>query len=589
MSMQKNAWTLILLFTTAVVWTMGSVPIHNLARLNRPANAAQAEQIVVNQVGYQPNWRKVAFWLNANTVDPGAVELVDLKTDQTVLSLEPGPPEVDQMSGDSIQTLDFSTLTRPGEYALKAGEIQSVPFQIGIEPYPATLVTLLRTYYLQRCGIELDDPVTGIYHPPCHIRDGLLAHDDLLHADLAFPQGEPIEAQGGWHDAGDYGKYVTTTTVAIGRLLSLYEHSPHLFWDDQLAIPESGNGVPDLLDEMQVGLDWLLRMQRPDGAVYRKLSGSQWPIGLAPDEDTQPRYIYGVATPETAKFAATMAMATRVYQSYQPKLAQTYLAAAEAAWQFLETQPMMRVDWMEGDDSGSGIYLFSDFDREESLTTDIDDRLWAAAELSITTGEAAYAHYFAQHLSDFEYTLFEWKDPSPLALTDYLLQTHQSGSETLKAQIKAKLLQRADDLLDKVANSGYHLANQRFIWGSNKMAAEEGVTLAYAYQITQNPIYRDAALDQLDYLLGRNPFNQTFVTDVGSRSVKHVNHLFTRARNIQIPGLLVGGPNADAQDGIAPKDQGILSYVDDSRSYATNEYAIDYNASLISLIGMLIG
>ena len=116
------------------------------------------------------------------------------------------------------------------------------------------------------------------------------------------------------------------------------------------------------------------------------------------------------------------------------------------------------------------------------------------------------------------------------------------------------------------------------------MTAEEGITLVYAYQLTNNIDYLNGAIDQLDYLLGRNHFNQTFVTGIGANPVKHVNHLFARAKNIYIPGLVVGGSNSDAQDNKVAKNLGQLSYIDSEESYATNEYAIDYNASLISLI-----
>ncbi|HEY9830823.1 MAG TPA: glycoside hydrolase family 9 protein, partial [Stenomitos sp.] len=140
----------------------------------------------------------------------------------------------------------------------------------------------------------------------------------------------------------------------------------------------------------------------------------------------------------------------------------------------------------------------------------------------------------------------------------------------------------------KVNSSGYRLANQDFIWASNKRAAEEGITLLYAYRLTGNPEYMRAAVDQLDYLIGRNHFNKSFITEVGSNSVRNVHHRIAQAKKIVIPGLMVGGPNAQAEDGIAPKGLGPLSYLDDERSYATNEYAIDYNASVIGLMGMLM-
>ena len=93
---------------------------------------------------------------------------------------------------------------------------------------------------------------------------------------------------------------------------------------------------------------------------------------------------------------------------------------------------------------------------------------------------------------------------------------------------------------------------------------------------------------QLDYLLGANPHGQTFVSGVGERPVRHVSHIFARAIGQDIPGLFVGGANEAAQAGKAPKNLGLLSYIDDAASYATNEYAIDYNAALIGLVVQLM-
>ena len=544
--------------------------------------ASTRHGIVLNQVGYLPHAPKVAVLVNMSSDTENQTKLINLNNGD-VTTIEPSSPTIDSASRDTLQTIDFTRIDQSGDYVWSYGSSQSVPFTIGDEVFAHTLQVLLRSYYLQRCGVELADPETGLYHPPCHLEDGIIAHSDGTYIANEF-----VAAPGGWHDAGDYGKYASTTAVTIGRLLSIYEQFPHQFWDGQLNIPESGNGWPDLLDEMKFGLDWMLHMQRADGAVYRKLSGNTWPIGLSPEEDSQTRYLYGISTPETAKFAAAMAMAGRIYRPFDAELAGGYLAAAKQAWQFLMHQPHMHVDEYPSDNDGSGAYLLSEWDQEDTLRTDIDDRVWAASELFLSSNESVYEAYFVNQLEEFEYGLFEWKDPSALGMLDYLMQASDSEIAILiKDRIKTKLLERADRLLETTQNNGYGLANDRFIWGSNKMVAEEGITLAYAYQLTSNDAYQKGAFAQLDYLLGRNPFNQTFITGVGTHPVINVNHLFARARAVSIPGLVVGGPNSDAQDGIAPKGQGILSYLDSAESYATNEYAIDYNASMIGLITLL--
>ena len=535
-------------------------------------------EIAVNQVGYLPQWQKKALLINSSK-PTAEIKLINFDTKKIVATPTLRPEIKDEQTGDRISEIDFSSITEPGKYYLTQDKLKSPSFEIGNDIYQQPLVTLLRSYYLQRCGVELDDPITGISHLPCHLQDGAIAHQDQYHQ-----PGDAITAVGGWHNGAAYSKYVATTTVTIARLLNLYQQQPDLFPDGQLSIPESGNEVSDLLDEMQFGLDWLLKMQRGDGAVYRKLAGQEWPIKTAPDEDIQPRYIYGISTPETAKFAAVMAIASRTYRSIEPQLATRYLNAAESAWQYLQTQPQMKIDWLEEDDNGSIKYLASEFDTEESLQTDVDDRLWAATELCITTGKPIFADYFAANLDKIEYSLFGWKNPAPLALINYLRQEAQPTSEELITKIKTLIRQRGDLLLDKVKQSAYHIANDNFIGNSNQMTAEEGMTLVYAYRLTQNQDYLTAAIDQLDYILGRNHFNQTFITGIGAKSVKQINHPFAVAQKIIIPGLVVGGPNEDAQDGMAIRNKGQLSYRDDNRSYSTNQYAIDNNASLISLM-----
>ncbi len=585
----------ITLFSSLLLILASSNLLSTHAVLPNPA------KIVVNQVGYLPDRPKIALLVNSSPPSQ-RVELVDSTSQKIVQVLTPSASQLDTESKDLLQNIDFSQIKQQGRYFLRTSTVrsgttrsetvqseivQSEPFSIAPQVYQESIIKLLRSYYLQRCGVAINDTITGIRHVPCHLSDGAIAHPDGSN-----PAGKVVPSVGGWHDAGDYGKYVSTTAVTIGRLLSLYELHPNAFPDRQLTIPESGNGFSDLLDEMRVGLDWMLSMQRVDGAVYRKLSGKKWPPIVAPHEDTQPRFLYGVSTPETAKYAAAMAIAARVYAPGQPAQAKIYLAAAQRAWSYLQLQSNMQVDWVDGDDSGSGKYLASEIDTEPSLKIDRDDRLWAAAELFVTTRQPQYQKYFIQQLPSLPYSIFEWKDPSALGMVNYLWavnaqQDRSAPINSIALQIVSKITDRADAILQQVQKSGYHLANHQFIWGSNKMTAEEGITLLLAYQITKNSGYLQGAIDQVDYLLGRNPFNQTFVTGVGTRPVQHVHHIFARASKINIPGLLVGGANSGAQDNIAPKNRGILSYLDDERSYATNEYAIDYNASLIALMAMV--
>ncbi len=532
-----------------------------------------------NQVGYLPGWPKVAL-LQSGALTMTSAELRETEGGRVVWRGRARPLARRGSAGAGWATVDWSAVRTAGSYVLSVDGVVSPPFQVGATVYDLPLRSLLRSYFLQRCGVALDDAETGLKHGPCHTDDGV-----TVRADIDGPAGRRQAAAGGWHDAGDYGKYVATGTVAVAELLSAYAACPALFPDGQLGIPESGNGRSDLLDEVTVELLWLLRMQRADGAAYSKLSGARWPDLVPPDADLQPRYLYGVSSAETAKLAAAFAFAARVFAPFDRPAAERYLEAAKKAWSYLEDHPGQFLDWRAEDDSGSGKYRASDIDREATLRTDEADRFWAAAELLLTTGEPRFARYVDRHAAALPYTLFEWKNPAPLAMV-HLLTAKATGrpGRATRALLRKKLLARAAAILTVARRDPFGLANDRFIWGSNKMAAEDGITLWWAWRATGRAELRARALDQLHYLLGRNALGKSFVTGVGADPVRQVSHIFARAVKLDVPGLLVGGPNELEQSGIAPRGQGSLSYADDARSYATNESAIDYNSALVGLL-----
>ncbi|MCU0427400.1 MAG: glycoside hydrolase family 9 protein [Candidatus Kapabacteria bacterium] len=557
-------------------------------------------RIVVNQLGFYPSAQKIALVQGAvrheDTLRFGNIaDVVDTVRKRVVLRVAMSAPTLDAQSGDTLRALDFSILSDEGTYRVRYGGVESAPFRIGQGVYDNLVRVMLRSYYFQRCGVAVRDTALGIVHGACHREDGVVAR-----ADSIYPQGTRIHAVGGWHDAGDYGKYITTTAVTVAELLTLVEEFakplPRLFGDNT-AIPESNNGVPDVCDEIKVALDWLLRMQRSDGAVMRKLSGAAWSPLIAPDEEQQRRYVYGISTPETAKFAGAMAQAARVLKPYWGRYADTCLRAAKAAWRYLEKHPQMIVDWQVSDDGGSGKYLESEVDREASLLTDTDDRFYAASELFLTTQDSAYfraARLFLAHPTDtVQFGIVEWKNAAPLAMTNLL---RNPAAMPLHADITKRITKHARRIEGRIAASGYRYGNDRIVWGSNKMAAEEGITLLHAYRISyttgKHRSFLDGAQDQLDFLMGRNPQGLSFVSGIGTRAVEHICHTFARAKHLtgkqMIPGLLAGGANELEQSNIAPKNQGLKSYADDERSYATNENAIDYNASMIALAVRLI-
>ena len=555
-----------------------------MSLLSAPNALANNESpaIVVNQAGYLPDWPKRALLINKP--EAKVVTLRDATTDALIMMIKPKQSGFTDLDAEAstTQLLDFSQIDRLGNYYLEEGDVRSVTFRIGETVYKEATRLLMRSYYLQRCGVELLDPETGLSHEACHLNDGVYARDDAVNQ-----EGLPRDAAGGWHDAGDYGKYIAPAAVTVNRLLSLYLMAPERYPDGALSTPESGNGISDLLDEVKVELDWMMSMQRDDGAIYRKLSGAKWPSVVVPEADEQARYVYGISSPETGKFIASMAIAARAYHKVDSALTTAYLNAAEKSWQWLKDQPEQTIDWKKEDDSGSGGYMGSETDIEVQLDIDRDDRLTAALELYLATGKPEYRDFIISNEPDETYSLYEWKDASSLSLWHLMQFDESTELLAVREDIKTKLLARADRLLQHIQTSAFNVANDRIIWGSNKMTAEEGITLAHAWYLTGQQQYLEGALDQLDFILGKNPFNLSFVTAVGLRSVQNPVHIFGRAVKKTLPGLMVGGPNQLAQDGIAPKNKGLMSYIDHERAYSVNEYAIDYNASLIGLLEML--
>jgi endoglucanase len=569
----------------AAVWLAAatSSSAHAQAAPVMPSSTPRVERPLLNQLGFAPHWNKTAL-LVVDAHDSAPLVARVVHPDGSTVQLPVGAARFDGSSETWLRSIDLSTQRSPGRYRLAVDLRPPVEFEVGGSVYAPARRALLRAFYLQRCGEALHDKETGLVHGVCHADDGTLAHDDELHIKaMRWPN------RGGWHDAGDYGKYVATTAVAIGRVLAAYERSPLRWASDDTGIPESGNRIPDLLDEMRVGLDWMLAMQRADGAVYRKVGGLEWPKQKEPHQDTAPRYVYGVSTPETAKAAAAWAQAARLVRPYDAKAAARYLAAARRGWDWLERRrdSAQRIDVLPGDNSGSGPYVSNHIDTEPSLLYDWDDRMWAAVELYLSTRELAYLQWLQARLRDAPFNLFEWKDPSAMAMSYLHWHPGFAGHRALAALVRERIVQRARHVLAGMSGSVWRIANQRFVWGSNKMTAEEGVALCLAHELTGEPAYLQAARDQLHYLLGRNAFGKSFVSGVGHDAVSQVSHLWFQVIKRPIPGLFVGGPNSSEQSDIAPRGRGPLSWVDDTRSYATNEFAVDYNASLIGLLDAL--
>jgi endoglucanase len=542
---------------------------------------AKAGGISINQAGYLTDAPKY-FFINepADSFylhDASDGKLVFKGTIRLKMKNDPA-------SGMDIYKGDFSAFEAPGKYyiALANGK-KSPTFEISDTVYNNLFNASLKSYYYQRCGVGLESKYAGEFkYGKCHTKDA------RFHP-LA---GEGYkDVTGGWHDAGDYGKYVVNAGVTVGTLLMAYELFPAKFLSDSLNIPESGNRIPDILDEALFEIDWMLKMQREDGAVFTKVTKEKFEDFVMPDKDVEEgRLIYHVSSTATADFAAVLAKASRLIKDYDKDLAKKYLDAATAAWKFLADNPgiIPRGGFKNPEGTVTGEYG----DRDDS-----DERAWAAAELFMSTGDKEYLDYFTLYArkNNFRFKSISWSQLNDLAYFTILANSSKRNIPAdIKDKIKAELLAYSDYLTAKSERDGYGVTilPGEYRWGCNSDVLNNALILIVGYEITGDKNFYNLALGQLNYILGANAHQISFVTGIGADYVRHPHHRPTASDGIEepVPGFLSGGPNQNLQDPVLVKlfDKNTppaMCYADDTGSWSSNEIAINWNAPLVFVSG----
>jgi len=564
------------------------------ARESESARAALSEAVKVDQVGYLPARAKLAL-----VTDPAATGSFAVRRSadgSQVLTGSLGPPIPDSDTGDTVRVADFTALGQTGSFYLDvAGVGASHEFDVAPDVYARVFYVAMRAFYGQRCGtaVDLAPAYPGYRHAACHA-PGTPNPDALMHASSGAHGS--VEATGGWHDAGDYGKYVVNSGIATGELLWTYEVFADRVGEVKLDIPESGNAVPDVLDEVRWNLGWMLKMQDQDGGVWHKLTSERFGGFVMPEvDDGGPRYVIGTGSAPyksscaTGDFAAVMAAAARIFRPFDPDFAGAALSAAERAWRWLSSNPGVVFKNCCGVQTG-----------EYGDSNCSDERLWAVAELFRTTGRAEYGDAFAANYAAARAGLVAaitptWQDVGTLALLTYYFAVQPNSREDVRAQIRTDMLAAADAIVARTGANPYHvsLRPNDYVWGSNGVAANYGVLLVLANAMRPTPACLDAAADNLHYLLGRNSFGLSWVTQVGRRPFHNPHHRPSGAdANAEPwPGLLSGGPNRYGGDPVIdalPATPPARRYKDDQGSYASNEVAINWNAPLVFLLAGLL-
>jgi endoglucanase len=539
--------------------------------------------VAVNQAGYTAAAQKIGII----SAFADSFRVVRAATRETVFFGATGVASLgDAATGMELWNADFSSVQSPGEYILfTSNGDSSQHFFVADSVYNQVFRKSLKGFYYQRCGMTLSPVHAGqsYWHTICHTVDGTF-----------HPTAEgtgTVDVKGGWHDAGDYGKYIVNAGISTGTLLAAYEWFPSKFAADDLNIPESGNGIPDILDEVRYELNWFLKMQRSsDGGVYFKVTHEKFEGFVKPENDGGVRYIYQLSSTATGNFVAVMARAARVFQPFNSGFAATCLAAAVKGWQYLQAHPQMvpTGGFKNPAETATGEY---------GDGSDSDERLWAAAELYLANGDAsAHAYFTANYASGgiLNQTM-AWPDLKPLAELTYLRGNRAGISASVQDQIRQSLITYAGQLLTLRENSGFGSAMSvnDYVWGSNSQALNNALLLIMASEEGGKPAFLQAALDQLHYVLGVNAHGISFVTGIGARHTMRPHHRPSATDGVQepVPGLIAGGPNRNVkQDPVLERTftsatPPALCYVDHVDSYASNEICINWNAPLVFVAG----
>lgn len=578
--------------------------------------------ILTNQVNYFPQLEKKATLLSDQTSSV-SFSLLD-ESGKTVFTGDSSVLGEDADSGDSVHVLDFSKFQEPGTYTLEADGQKSRSFSIGgTAYYSGMLYDALNYFYQNRSGIAIESQFitsgdsTSLARAAGHSNDTARITTDW---DDLNSNGGTQDVTGGWYDAGDHGKYVVNGSISLWMMQNQYEHAKQkgdtsAYEDGTMSIPENNNGYPDLLDEARWEMEWMLKMIVQDGEyadmAYHKVHDIKWTaLGMTPADDTLERILKPPTTCATLNLAACAAQASRLWRDLDSDFSKQCLDAAEAAYAAAKKHP----DLYAPIDQSIGGGPYGDDDAT-------DEFYWAAAELYLTTGDSSYQKDMkaSDWYLDVPTTLkggesvdtvasFDWGHTAALGSISLSLYPDQLGKDAEK--LSDAFSEAADTYLQLEDKQGYGQpyaastisssdSDNGYVWGSNSFVIDNAIILAYAYDLTDNTDYLNGAATAMDYLLGRNPVDYSYVTGYGTHAVQYPHHRFwahqlSESFPMAPSGVLVGGPNSGMED---PWVQGsgwkkgeippAKCYLDHIEAWSVNECTINWNEPLAWMTAFL--
>jgi hypothetical protein len=532
--------------------------------------------IIVDQFGYLPDSKKIAVIRDPQTgfdadesFTPGSTySLVNSLSGEIVFSASPvvwKSGTTDPSSGDKVWTFNFSTITQKGRYYILDAEknLKSFDFEISPVVYREVLKQAVRFFFYQRVGFAKESQYAGIGWADGASHIGPLQDKNCrLFSDKNNAATER-DLSGGWYDAGDYNKYTSWTANYVVEMMKAYSENPFA-WGDDYNIPESGNNIPDLLDEAKWGLDFLLRMQQPNGASLCIVSESH---ASPPSAATGPS-LYGPATSSaTLNSCAAFAISSGIYRSLGlVSYADTLLARAKDAWKWAEANPAVIFNNNDAANSSLGVGAGN---QEEDAYTRSMSKLEAACFLFEQTNDAVYKNYFdsnylSAHLFSYNFAYpFETANQEILLYYSRLQNATASIASGIRNKYKSTMLSGTENFPAYFGNKdpyGAHIDS--YTWGSNSVKCSQGNMfydlLSFAVDSSNMKDAIDASQAYIHYIHGVNPLNMVYLSNMynygGDNCVNEFYHSwFTNGSSKwdrvgtstfgPPPGFLTGGPN----------------------------------------------
>lgn len=526
--------------------------------------------IFVDQAGYYPDSRKKAVI----PFECDSFEVTDI-TGKVRFSGQPVSAGYDETSGDNVWLADFSGFSETGNFCVKAGGRSSAMFRIGDDVYDDVFNKTSKAFYYLRCGCGLDEHHAGVwYHGKCHTAPAKMWEDRSVALDVT----------GGWHDAGDYGRYVTAGACAAAHLLYAFRLFPDVFEKQELNIPEKG--MPDILSEVRYELEWFLKMQDSEGGVYHKATTAMHAPFVMPEDDTAEMFVFPVSSMATADFAAVCALASGIYRAYNKEFSEKLHKAAEKSVEWLDKHPQF-IGFENPEGCNTGSYGERD---------DHSNRFWAYSEMYALTGDLKYHDRLVSALDrDFPLTALGYGEVGGFGALAYIL-CKQGKDVNLLHKLKNMFRRHANELKKIADNCGYGIAMESadYCWGSNMGLMTKAMIFAITDVLFGDHTCREYAERHLHCLLGENPLGISYITGVGEFrcNYPHLRPAFADGVEECIPGMVAGGPNGHRSDPFArtviPEGTPPMKcYADDTASYSLNEITIYWNSPAVFVLAYL--